>query len=582
MVVQIVNGVPAKAVEVTPPADAVSGALDLFGISCSSSSACVAVGTYGTAGGTDLPLVLPITGGTPGTPVVPSLPDSYYQEDAELNAVACQPSGACVAVGDYYDTANHDTTLVVPITNGVPGAGVSVLPSDVYSDPDAALDAVACPVSGVCEAIGSYYNSSDLRESLAVPISDGTPGTATEITRPAGAPTGSYVYPSGLSCSTASLCVASGYYYPVSGGDNYLGALAVITGSGASWQTAPLPDDADSDSSTLSSEYENGYSSAVGCAPSGACLATGWYYTDYDSGYSYSGLAQEVTAGGGIANPLETPSPAHAYQPQYSYLDSGTGCVDAGSCVAGGGYYTADSVLTPYVVAEQAPLSLSTSSLSAGTVGSSYQAILAANGGWGSDTWSVSSGSLPAGLSLNSSTGVISGTPTSPGTASFTVEVTGTGSPVPTATGSLSITVASAPTPPPSPVPVTAPTVVKPVVLLLSHSGLVKRNRLSVKLACSEAACAGTLRLEVREVVTVKRGKKRVRKHVTVLLGSRHYAASVGTTSVLPITLNRAGRKALAAAKHHRLGIAIVATVAGGTTTSRHETIRTATTSKKK
>ncbi len=48
----------------------------------------------------------------------------------------------------------------------------------------------------------------------------------------------------------------------------------------------------------------------------------------------------------------------------------------------------------------------STSPLPTGTVGSSYSFTFQASGGSGSYTWSVASGSLPAGLSLNASSGL--------------------------------------------------------------------------------------------------------------------------------------------------------------------------------
>jgi hypothetical protein len=55
----------------------------------------------------------------------------------------------------------------------------------------------------------------------------------------------------------------------------------------------------------------------------------------------------------------------------------------------------------------------------------SYNTTLVAAGGSGTDyTWSVTSGALPAGLTLIASTGVITGTPTTAGTATFTVKVT--------------------------------------------------------------------------------------------------------------------------------------------------------------
>lgn len=90
------------------------------------------------------------------------------------------------------------------------------------------------------------------------------------------------------------------------------------------------------------------------------------------------------------------------------------------------------------------PLAVTTSALAGGTVGSAYSQTLQAIGGTSPYTWAVTSGSLPSGLSLNSSTGVISGTPGSNGTSNFTVTATDSSSPTPqTASAALSITIAS-------------------------------------------------------------------------------------------------------------------------------------------
>ena len=68
-------------------------------------------------------------------------------------------------------------------------------------------------------------------------------------------------------------------------------------------------------------------------------------------------------------------------------------------------------------------LVVTTTTLPNGTVGLAYSQPLQATGGTPPYVWTVSSGSLPAGLSL-SSTGVISGTPTKAAASSFTVTVT--------------------------------------------------------------------------------------------------------------------------------------------------------------
>ena len=75
------------------------------------------------------------------------------------------------------------------------------------------------------------------------------------------------------------------------------------------------------------------------------------------------------------------------------------------------------------IVINPAP-SITTTSLPAGDVGVSYSQALATSGGTTPFTWSVSAGALPTGLTLGASTGIISGTPTTAGTYSFTVMLT--------------------------------------------------------------------------------------------------------------------------------------------------------------
>lgn len=85
---------------------------------------------------------------------------------------------------------------------------------------------------------------------------------------------------------------------------------------------------------------------------------------------------------------------------------------------------------------------ITTTSLPGGTVGTDYSQTLAADGS-APIAWSVAGGALPEGLSLNESTGEISGTPTAAGTYTFEIGAqNGYGS----ATGELTIEIKAAPT----------------------------------------------------------------------------------------------------------------------------------------
>ena len=92
---------------------------------------------------------------------------------------------------------------------------------------------------------------------------------------------------------------------------------------------------------------------------------------------------------------------------------------DSASDTAGPNTYT-------ITVNPPSPLVIQTTSLPSGNNGWLYNSSVQASGGVQPFTWSVISGSLPSGLSIASdggSNGVISGTPNSTGTVSFTVQV---------------------------------------------------------------------------------------------------------------------------------------------------------------
>ncbi len=86
---------------------------------------------------------------------------------------------------------------------------------------------------------------------------------------------------------------------------------------------------------------------------------------------------------------------------------------------------------------------LSFAAPAAGEVAVPYTTPLTVTGGTTPYTWSLAGGTLPAGLSLTASTGVLSGTPTASGSFPFTVQVVDSGGG--TATKAVTLVIAAAP-----------------------------------------------------------------------------------------------------------------------------------------
>ncbi|MHC4713441.1 MAG: putative Ig domain-containing protein [Planctomycetota bacterium] len=208
------------------------------------------------------------------------------------------------------------------------------------------------------------------------------------------------------------------------------------TATGTSNFTVKVTDDASvTDTEALSISVYDDLSITTTTLPDGAV----------DSSYS-----QTVSASGGL-----TPyswSIISGALPTGLTLNTSTGNISGTPTAYGTFNFTlevADSQTTPdtdtqalSITVDPAPLNITTTSLADGDENSAYGQTLVAEGGVTPYAWSIDSGSLPAGLSLNATTGVISGTPTADGTSNFTVKVTDSDSPTAsTDTQALSITI---------------------------------------------------------------------------------------------------------------------------------------------
>ncbi len=316
--IETYNGTDWTATQAPFPSNAYMTfpAVELNSVSCSSATACVAVGQFDAAGAGGVQLGLEpyiaVLSGSTWTAVSVSTPTSPAYPGGELRQVSCASDGTCVAVGLYNPGPSEQQALIEQSASGGSWTPASAPPpgdADPSSDNNY-LNSVSCTGSGACTAVGGYVSGGD--EYGLGEVLSGATWSSTRL-----APTNDLGYDESVSCSGSS-CAATGMYDTTNS--------VIQTEIGGAWNNGlntPLP--------TISSGSAELY--ALDCESGTSCVGVGTYYStgsvaegliDYGSGLAYTAQTAPLPSNHNTSNP-------HGDLQEIS-------CGSAGACVAAGSY----------------------------------------------------------------------------------------------------------------------------------------------------------------------------------------------------------------------------------------------------
>jgi hypothetical protein len=293
-------------VESTPTPKVPDGFLS--SISCTSASACTSVGAAQA-------LLAEVWNGKQWSTQKTPTPKSWLIPTFE--AVACPAATMCMGAGHY----NSQTIPKVARSNGPNGGTTAQLPfvdrlsgtkwtasALTVSTPRSSLNAVACPTTSACLAVGWYEDSS----TDFVPLAEAWNGTKWTMSAPPN-PSGSMdTELNGVACTSSTACLAVG--------SSQVGPV-LDSWNGASWTVVAVP--------SPSGATEGANLSSIDCTSALACVAIGSYedssFIAHPFGETWNGSTWAVTS---------VPVPSGANYPSLY----GLACTSASACLATGSY----------------------------------------------------------------------------------------------------------------------------------------------------------------------------------------------------------------------------------------------------
>jgi hypothetical protein len=295
-----------------------SGAIltELSGVSCTSADACSAVGYSVSRSGHSAALAEWWNG---RRWVIRATPNLVRQRSSGLFAVSCRSARVCMAVGAVVTSTGQTVTLAERWN----GQRWMVQPTvNPGSSETSQLLAVSCNATDACTAVGVSGTSAGSLITLAEGW-NGASWTIQSTASPAGAVAAGL---SAISCTAVNFCTAVGQYATAA-----FPALTLVlteTWSGTGWQIQPAPSPAPPPQETTSGSGLL----AVSCASPTACTAVGYYTSATVGGSGAAPLAERWNGAQWVIQP--TPNPARS-------LGGGLATVSCSSptdCIAAGSY----------------------------------------------------------------------------------------------------------------------------------------------------------------------------------------------------------------------------------------------------
>jgi len=189
---------------VSVPSPAGTSLAELYGISCSSASACTTVGTVVDSVG-EVPLVERWDGSSWSLETAP-IPTGAA---AAMEGVACVSVSACTGVGTY----NVGSGPGMSLADGWDGSSWSLEASQNPGSAANALVGVSCVAASACIAVGAEASGSDPEMTLAE-VWDGTGWSVQSTPQPSEMQSDLY----SDSCLAVSWCQSVGLFRPTGGG----------------------------------------------------------------------------------------------------------------------------------------------------------------------------------------------------------------------------------------------------------------------------------------------------------------------------------------------------------------------------
>ena len=439
---EIWNGV-TWAVQSSPSADQVNN--DLGAVSCTATTFCMALGSSGGGSTGGYGVVSQMWNGNTWSTV--PVPGGYPISSGFIySSLSCSSTLNCVAVG--VNSVSGSQQAASMLWNGSDWS----LMATPTPDNSSGLEGVSCTSDGTCVAVGASATGAlierwdgaswSIQPAPTVPGSSGNGLAAVE-------------------CTSSNACVATGTEWIGNRRQTLVEEL-----SGAIWTVTPSANRSGGDN----------YLGGVSCTSSGSCFVVG-------ASYGTGNPATLVETASPMAPTITGPSSASfivGWPGTFSVTDDGSPSptlTELGSLPSGvtftpagvisgtpapgtaGNYpiiITAANGVSPnatqsFMLTVQAAPQITSANATTFTVGSGGNFTVAATG-YPAPTFSVASGTLPAGVTLNGTTGVLSGTPTTGSAVTYVVTISASNGVSPAASQSLTITVV---TPPPTSLTVT-------------------------------------------------------------------------------------------------------------------------------